>query len=204
MTVEASTRVTRSAGSQKPPVKHQNEQYDDEVIEVVKQVKKPKNALAETTTATMTPSTKLSVGDSLPDIALLNHDGDSVRLHDLVKEKGAVLFFYPKANTPGCTTQACQYRDEYQEFVAKDFQVVGCSADSPKSQKSWRDKHGFPYPLLSDPEFQLISPLGAKKSPKGVIRGHVVVTKGGKIADIHIPIAPKASSTVAMAEICKL
>lgn len=74
---------------------------------------------------------------------------------DLIKDNGIVIFFYPKANTPGCTTQACGFRDNYDELLKAGYKVYGMSADKPKSQANWRKKHNFQYNLLSDPSFEV-------------------------------------------------
>ncbi|KAF2399178.1 AhpC-TSA-domain-containing protein [Trichodelitschia bisporula] len=112
------------------------------------------------------------------------HEGTKVTLAQLVEESkaGVVLFTYPKASTPGCTTQACAFRDQYEPLTATGLAIYGLSGDSPKANTTFRTKHGFPYPLLCDPGYGLIGAIGlqqvgAKKTKRGVF----VVGKGGKV-----------------------
>ncbi|KAL9630287.1 MAG: hypothetical protein Q9164_006494, partial [Protoblastenia rupestris] len=111
------------------------------------------------------------------------NDGDSVTLKALVdtSENGVVLFTYPKASTPGCTTQACLFRDDFMRLTATGFSIYGLSTDSPKSNTTFKLKQKLPYTLLCDPKAVLISPIGMKKSPSGTIRGVFVVDKVGKV-----------------------
>lgn len=83
-----------------------------------------------------------------------------MHLHSLV------IFSYPKANTPGCTTQACGFRDIHEEIAKLNYAVIGLSADPPKSQKSWKTKNTFQYHLLSDPKKELLKKLGATDAQK--------------------------------------
>ena len=102
------------------------------------------------------PAGPLPVGAALPDVTLLDQDGEPVRVASLSK---AVLFTYPRANTPGCTKQAQTYRDAYQQWTDAGFDVLGLSSDMPRAQKTWATKLGLAYRLLSDPERELIAPL---------------------------------------------
>lgn len=140
---------------------------------------------------------KLAVGDQVPDLTLHNQDGNEVNLLAASLASGLVIFFYPKANTPGCTTQACLYRDQKADFASKGYSVYGCSADTPAAQKKWIEKHGLGYELLCDREFKLISTLGIKKGEKSIVRSHVVIEKGGRIAQI-VNVSPKESVTKAL------
>ncbi len=72
-----------------------------------------------------------------------------------MKDSGVVLFFYPRANTPGCTKQACGFRDEYKKFQDAGYKVFGMSADKPKSQLNWKTKYSLPYSFLCDPDFKV-------------------------------------------------
>ncbi|KAI8904412.1 thioredoxin-like protein, partial [Gorgonomyces haynaldii] len=138
------------------------------------------------------------VGDEIPSLVLSNERGEEVNLLDEAKESGLVIFFYPKANTPGCTKQACEFRDKTDDFTEKGYKIFGCSADSQKSLTNWKTKYDFKYDLLSDPQFELIGPLGIKKAPKSVIRSHVVIGKGGVIEDLKIQISPLESPKQAL------
>ncbi|RMX91290.1 hypothetical protein D0867_15023 [Hortaea werneckii] len=111
------------------------------------------------------------------------HDGVKTSLPQLVKESkaGVVLFTYPKASTPGCTTQACLFRDAYTPLTLTGLSIYGLSTDSPKSNSSFKSKQSLPYPLLCDPSAALIRAIGYKKAPKGTTRGVFVVDKQGRV-----------------------
>ncbi|CAI4928323.1 CGH_3_HP_G0030980.mRNA.1.CDS.1 [Saccharomyces cerevisiae] len=106
---------------------------------------------------------ELEIGDPIPDLSLLNEDNDSISLKKITENNRVVVFFvYPRASTPGCTRQACGFRDNYQE-LKKYAAVFGLSADSVTSQKKFQSKQNLPYHLLSDPKREFIGLLGAKK-----------------------------------------
>jgi len=92
-----------------------------------------------------------------------------------------VLFTYPKASTPGCTTQACLFRDSFTPLTATGLQIYGLSSDSPKSNTTFKTKQNLPYTLLCDPAGTLIKAIGMHKTPKGTKRGVFVVDKAGKV-----------------------
>ncbi|RMY42998.1 hypothetical protein D0864_15948 [Hortaea werneckii] len=126
-------------------------------------------------------------GDTIPldnfAAEIETHDGAKTSLPQLVKESkaGVVLFTYPKASTPGCTTQACLFRDAYAPLTTTGLSIYGLSTDSPKSNSSFKAKQSLPYPLLCDPSAALIGALGYKKAPRGTTRGVFVVHKSGKV-----------------------
>ena len=103
--------------------------------------------------------TSLKVGDNAPNFQSLDEAGNSLSLADF-KGKKLVLFFYPKASTPGCTLEACNLRDNYNRFKALGYDVLGVSADSAKKQNNFKEKHGFPYPLLADEDKSVIKAFG--------------------------------------------
>ena len=102
----------------------------------------------------------LKVGDKLPVFECLDDKGNSVKTEDLLSKK-CVIFFYPKANTPGCTAQACNLSDNFSELSKNGYSVYGVSADKVKSQSSFSNKFGgFPYPLLADVNKDIINSFG--------------------------------------------
>ncbi|EEY14508.1 peroxiredoxin DOT5 [Verticillium alfalfae VaMs.102] len=111
------------------------------------------------------------------------NDGKKTTLKALVDESkaGVVLFTYPKASTPGCTTQVCLFRDSYEPLTATGLAIYGLSADSTKANTTFKEKKELPYPLLCDPQRTLIGAIGLKKAPSGTQRGVFVVNKEGKI-----------------------
>ncbi|MFL5893647.1 MAG: thioredoxin-dependent thiol peroxidase [Thermoleophilaceae bacterium] len=100
-----------------------------------------------------------SEGDSAPDFALQNQDGETVRLADFAG-KTVVLYFYPKADTPGCTTQACGVRDRGGEYEAANAVVLGVSPDPPKKLRAFADKYGLPFTLLADEDHAVAEAYG--------------------------------------------
>ncbi|KAJ5655611.1 hypothetical protein N7507_007561 [Penicillium longicatenatum] len=111
------------------------------------------------------------------------NDGAKTNLKKLVEESsaGVVLFTYPKASTPGCTKQACLFRDNYKHLISTGLSIFGLSADSPKANTTFQTKQSLPYPLLCDPSATLIGAVGLKKVPKGTTRGVFAVDKKGKV-----------------------
>lgn len=98
----------------------------------------------------MSASKTLNVGDTAPDFTLVNQHGQNVSLSQFRGSKNVVIFFYPKDETPGCTKEACKFRDEYQVFSDLGAEVIGISGDSTGSHKSFAENHRLPYDLLSD------------------------------------------------------
>ncbi|KAL8953802.1 MAG: hypothetical protein Q9222_000367 [Ikaeria aurantiellina] len=146
-------------------------------------------------------SAKHAIGDTidLDDFGgqIETHEGDKTTLKQLVdaSKTGVVLFTYPKASTPGCTTQACLFRDEYSTLTATGYSIFGLSNDSPKSNTTFRTKQGLPFTLLCDPNATLIDAIGMKKGPKGTVRGVFIVSKAGIIEAVE-PGGPAATVDV--------
>ncbi len=139
----------------------------------------------------------LKVGDPAPDINTLDENGNPVRLKDYRGSK-VILFFYPKANTPGCTAEACNLRDHYSELIEKGFKIIGVSADSEKSQKNFSSKFSFPYPLIPDTEKKVIKDYGVWGKKKlygreyeGINRTTFVISEDGKIELIFTKVKTK-------------
>lgn len=101
----------------------------------------------------------LKTGDKVPEFTAVDQDGNSISLSDY-KGKKLVVFFYPKANTPGCTAEACNLKDHYSELQDAGYSLLGVSADSQKKQASFRDKFEFPFPLLADEDRSVIETFG--------------------------------------------
>lgn len=101
----------------------------------------------------------LQVGDKVPEFSAKDQDGNTINLSDY-KGKKLVVFFYPKANTPGCTAEACNLRDNYAALQSAGFELLGVSADSEKQQANFRNKFEFPFPLLADEDHTVINTFG--------------------------------------------
>ncbi|KAI0300510.1 thioredoxin-like protein [Multifurca ochricompacta] len=155
------------------------------------------DAVPESSPAEVPILAPIDIGESLPSYILKNEQGQDVDVAKLSEEKGAILFTIPKADTPGCTTQACGFRDIYPNFTEHNFIVYCLSHDQPEDQKRWQLKE-FPYPLLSDPNRVLISALGAKDSAGRTKRGHFIFAKGGKLVEKKLPVSPTDSPTLAL------
>lgn len=129
----------------------------------------------------------LDIGDRIPDVEVVNQDDEPVNLAKLVIEgkKKLVVYFYPKDNTPGCTKEACSFRDEYQSFGDENILVFGVSKDSTASHIKFRTKYDLPFPLLSDPSLELAKAYGAygktRSGKMGTIRSTFVFDEEGKL-----------------------
>lgn len=141
----------------------------------------------------------LNVGDSAPDFELLSDEGNPVKLSDY-RGQQVVLFFYPKADTPGCTVQACGFRDNYPTIKAAGATIFGISPDQPEDLAKWRAKMGFPYNLLADPDHVVADAYdvwGEKKfmgnAYMGIIRSHFVIGPDGNVADVQVNVKPADS-----------
>ncbi len=130
---------------------------------------------------------RLEVGDVAPAFTLSDADGNTVKLSDF-KGRKVIVYFYPAASTPGCTKQACDFRDSLTELNEAGLDVVGISPDKPAKLAKFRDKEGLTFPLLSDPDREVLTSWGAfgektmyGKTVQGVIRSTFVVDESGKI-----------------------
>lgn len=101
----------------------------------------------------------LQEGDKVPQFTSKDQDGNEIKLSDY-KGKKLVVFFYPRANTPGCTAEACNLRDNYKELQAQGYHLLGVSEDTEKKQASFRNKFKFPFPLLADEDHTVINAFG--------------------------------------------
>jgi peroxiredoxin Q/BCP len=101
----------------------------------------------------------LSAGDRVPAFSVKDQDGNTVSLSDY-KGKKLIVFFYPRANTPGCTVEACNLRDNYAELQKKGYSLLGVSGDSMRKQSNFRKKYKLPFPLLADTEHKVIDAFG--------------------------------------------
>ena len=110
----------------------------------------------------------MRTGDLVQDFELPDQDGKPVRLSELLVQGPVVLFFYPAAMTPGCTKEACHFRDLAAEFTAAGAQRVGISADPPAKQREFADRHGFDYPLLADVDGAVAAQFGVQRA--GLVR----------------------------------
>ena len=144
---------------------------------------------------------RLAAGDEAPDFSLPGADGAQVRLSDLRGER-VIVYFYPAAMTPGCTKQACDFRDSLSALAAAGVRVLGISPDEPARLAKFRDRDGLNFPLLSDPGHQAHKAYGAYgekklygKTTVGVIRSTFVIGADGKVERAYYGV--KATGHVA-------
>jgi len=151
--------------------------------------------------------TTLRVGEPAPDFELTSDSGETVRLSDL-RGKRVVLYFYPKDNTSGCTTQACGFRDVYPEIEEKNAVVLGVSPDGVTSHQKFKTKYDLPFTLLVDEDHRVAEAYGVwgeksmyGKKYMGIIRSHFIIDKQGNLADVQVKVSPKDSVSRALAAI---
>ncbi|THH03778.1 hypothetical protein EW145_g6016 [Phellinidium pouzarii] len=191
-----STRVTSTSKSaaEEKSAKKADANADGNVEQDDNGAKKAKTTQSKKSSDDSTES--LALGDTLPDIVLKNEKDEDVNVKGLEDDSaGVVLFLVAKADTPGCTTQACGFRDVYPNFEALKFKVFCLSADSPSAQTKWQTKNSLPYPLLSDPKRMFIAALtgSTAKTP----RSHFIFVKG-KLAEKKMPVKPVDSPRFAL------
>ena len=126
---------------------------------------------------------ELAIGDRVPDFSLLDQHGNTFHADDFIGQKAMVIYFYPKDDTPGCTREACTFRDNYQDFSDHDVVVVGISSDNVESHRNFAEKYSLPFTLLSDEDQEVRKLFGVKKSLLGLFPGRetFVVDKKGNI-----------------------
>ena len=150
--------------------------------------------------------TKLKAGDKAPDFAVPDQDGNMVKLSDF-KGKKLVLFFYPKASTPGCTAEACNLRDNWERFQEKGYAILGVSADTQKRQSNFKTKYEFPFSLLADEDKEVIQAYGVwgpkkfmGKEYEGIHRTTFIIDEDGKIDEVIKKVKTKAHTDQILSE----
>ncbi|WP_264558840.1 thioredoxin-dependent thiol peroxidase [Flavobacterium sp. N2270] len=142
--------------------------------------------------------TTLKIGDKAPNFSGLDQNGKQHSLSDY-KGKKLVVFFYPKASTPGCTAEACDLRDNFERFKANNYEILGVSADSAKRQANFIEKNKLPFPLLADEEKSVIEAFGVwgpkkfmGKEYDGIHRTTFVIDENGILTDVIEKVKTKA------------
>ena len=139
----------------------------------------------------MTQTTKVKVGGKAPELKLADQNGEVHTLKQYLGKK-VLLYFYPKDDTPGCTTEACNFRDRYKDFSKMGLVILGVSADSVKSHKKFSDKFDLPFPILSDETKEVCEAYGVWQKKKfmgreymGIVRSSFLIDEKGKISKIY-------------------
>lgn len=134
--------------------------------------------------------TTLQAGDKAPIFSAKDQEG---KLHNSVDYRGRklVVFFYPKASTPGCTAEACNFRDNWEKFQKEGYEILGVSADSPKRQQNFKNKYELPFPLLADEDKEVINAFGVwgpkkfmGKSYEGIHRTTFIIDENGLLENV--------------------
>lgn len=143
---------------------------------------------------------ELQIGDKAPAITATNQNGETIQLSDFSGKK-VILYFYPKDNTPGCTTEACNFRDNYQSLQKDGFEVLGISTDSEQSHQKFIAKHELPFHLLADEDQKIVSDYGVWKEKNmygkkfmGTVRTTFVINEEGNIEHIVKKVDNKNAS----------
>ncbi len=142
----------------------------------------------------------LNIGDKAPDLLGRNSEGKEVRLSDFPGKK-VILYFYPKDNTPGCTAEACSFRDNYETFLGMGYVVIGVSKDSEASHLKFKEKYDLPFILIADTDHKLAEEFGVWRMKKmagreymGVVRTTFVIGADGVISDVVEKVKTKTAS----------
>jgi peroxiredoxin Q/BCP len=140
---------------------------------------------------------QLAAGDKAPQFELTDQNGKTVKLSDFAGRK-LLLYFYPKANTPGCTSQACSVRDARDDFAEAGVAAIGISPDAPTQQKKFDDKYSLAFPLLSDPDHAVADAYGVwgeksmyGKKYEGIVRSSFLIDEKGVIREAWYKVSPK-------------
>ena len=143
----------------------------------------------------------IQVGTKAPDFSVQDHDGNTVSLSDFAGKK-VVIFFYPKANTPGCTLEACDLRDHYSELTDAGYSILGVSADTVSAQAKFAMKFSFPYPLLADVDKVLINGFGVWGPKKfqgreyeGILRTTFILDEEGVVERVIDKVKTKVHAS---------
>ena len=149
-------------------------------------------------------------GDKAPAFTLPDQNGDKVKLSDF-KGEYVVLYFYPRADTPGCTTQACGIRDRSVEYAAAGAKVIGVSPDEPQALEKFDDKHGLGFTLLGDVDHEVADKYGAwgeksmyGKKYMGMLRSTFIIDPKGKVARVFPKVQPKKHDDLVLKALAEL
>lgn len=145
--------------------------------------------------------TQLKVGDKAPDFAIANQNGEIISLKNF-KGKNLIIYFYPKDNTPGCTAEACDFRDNYAMLQKKGYEVVGVSVDSSKKHQNFIAKYSLPFTLLADTDKKMVNDYGVWGRKKmmgreydGIYRTTFLINKKGVITKIITDVDTKNATS---------
>ena len=149
----------------------------------------------------------LKIGEKAPDFTAVTDTGAEISLSSL-RGKKVVLYFYPRDNTPGCTQEACDFRDRAEALAARDAVVLGVSTDTVKSHQGFKAKHSLPFTLLADPDKELVGAYGVYREKKqygrsfmGTVRTTFVIDEGGTITSVFEKVKVKDHADAVLASL---
>lgn len=142
-------------------------------------------------------------GQTLPEVDFIDENGDRHSSSDLTGQK-TVLYFYPKDDTPGCTKEACAFRDRMEDYAAADIKVFGVSLDSPESHREFREKHNLNFPLLTDEEGRAADALGVLGEKGYANRVTFLLASDGRIACVYPEVSPETHADEILADAATL
>lgn len=142
-------------------------------------------------------------GQTLPEVDFIDENGDRRSSSDLTGQK-TVLYFYPKDDTPGCTKEACAFRDRMEDYAAADIKVFGVSLDSPESHREFREKHNLNFPLLTDEEGRAADALGVLGEKGYAKRVTFLLASDGRIARVYPEVSPETHADEILADAATL
>lgn len=150
---------------------------------------------------------KLKIGDKAPDIQAVDHNGQPLSLSQFRGSK-VILYFYPKDDTPGCTAEACNLRDNYDSLLQQGFKIIGVSADSAKSHQKFVSKYNLPFPLIPDTDKKIVNDYGVWGRKKfmgreydGINRATFIISEDGNILNIFEKVDTKEHAAQILAEL---
>lgn len=150
---------------------------------------------------------KLKIGDKAPDIQAVDHNGQPLSLSQFRGSK-VILYFYPKDDTPGCTAEACNLRDNYDSLLQQGFKIIGVSADSAKSHQKFVSKYNLPFPLIPDTDKKIVNDYGVWGRKKfmgreydGINRATFIISEDGNILNIFEKVDTKEHTAQILAEL---
>jgi peroxiredoxin Q/BCP len=139
----------------------------------------------------------LKIGDQAPDFVTIDQDGNELKLSDFKGSK-VILYFYPKADTPGCTAESCNLRDNYNDLIGKGYKIIGVSADNQQKQKKFAEKYELPFALIPDVDKTILKAFGTwgmkkmyGKDYEGILRTTYVIDESGKIENVFEKVETK-------------
>jgi peroxiredoxin Q/BCP len=142
----------------------------------------------------------LEVGEKAPNFKLKNSNGDKMSLKDF-RGTPTVVYFYPKDDTPGCTTEACSFRDNYSAYKENNIDVIGISYDSPESHKAFKEKYDLPFTLLADTKKKVAKKYGADRQPNNNVAKRItyLLDADGKVVKVYPDVTPDGHASEILA-----